>query len=220
MGMCVVNFAMLVLMNGGLPLGLFGPPADRFAVLGAGGIFGELYLVQPWRLVSANFVHLSFLHLGLNMYALLSFGRAFEERFDGPRLVVTYLVTGVCGFAMSGWMYGFSPQTAGASASLFGLIGVEIAYLAARKDPNVKDIFFQYLFMAVALAIILPVNNFAHLGGFLAGLPVGVLFSRERATPGRQRAYRIAALLGSAIAILSIALCLLSLLAFRQQTGS
>lgn len=218
--LCVVNFAMVVIMNGSLPFGLFTPSAERPAIVGAGGIAGTLAQVQPWRLLSANFVHLSLLHLGINMYALLSFGRNFEERFDGPRLVVTYAVTGIAGFALSSFYYSFSPTTAGASAALFGLIGVEIAYLFARRDPQAKDVLFQYAFMAVALAFVFPVNNFAHLGGFLAGLPVGFWFHKEREPARFSRLWRYGAVAVTIVSIVSVALSLLTLFVIQSDPGT
>lgn len=215
-GLCVINFAVLVLIAGRLPLGLFGPSANHQAILGAGGIAGSLGFTQPWRLLSANFVHLNLLHLGMNMYALISFGKAFEERYRGAQLVLAYAFTGVCGFALSSLWYGpFGPSTAGASASLFGLIGVEIAVLTLRRDPAAKETFFQYLFMAVALAVIMPVNNFAHLGGFLGGLLVGAGLSRLRDPNKQGRAATWGALLVATLSIVSILLSLFSLLLWR-----
>lgn len=216
-GLCVVNFAMLVLIDGSLPIGLFGPPASHEAVLGVGGMAGALGFLQPWRLLSANFVHLSLLHLAMNLYALMSFGRSFEERYGGARLILVYAITGICGFALSTWWYGpYGPRTAGASASLFGLIGVEIAVLALRRDPMAREAFFQYLFMAVALAIIMPVNNFAHLGGFVAGVASGGMLHRIRATSDQGKLMIVLALLVTAASLLSVLLSLLSLFVWRQ----
>jgi len=211
---------MLVLMNGGIPFGLFGPHASADAIMGAGGIAGRLAFLQPWRLLSANFVHLHLLHLGFNMYALLSFGRAFEERFNGPKLVLVFAVTGICGFLMSSLLYGVGPTTAGASASLFGLIGVEVAYLVSRRDPLAKEVFFQYLFMAVALALVFPVNNYAHLGGFLSGLPFGYLLHRLPRSRVLDRASSWASVLFAAASVVSILLSLLTLLMVRRTLGS
>jgi membrane associated rhomboid family serine protease len=202
-----------------VPLGLFGPSANQQAILGAGGIAGNLGFVQPWRLLSANFVHLNLLHLGMNMYALASFGRVFEERYRGARLVLTYAFTGISGFALSSAWYGpFGPTTAGASAALFGLIGVEVAVLALRRDPSAKETFLQYLFMAVALAVIMPVNNFAHLGGFLSGTFAGGLLSRTKQPLVEGRAISWMALAVKVFVVVSILLSLFTLFIWRAQT--
>jgi rhomboid protease GluP len=217
LGLCLVDFAMLVIMNGSLPIDLFGPPANRAALIGAGAVTGGLGQLQPWRLLSASFVHHGVLHLGFNMYALLSFGRAFEERYGGPRLLVVYALTGVAGFWLSGVLYGEGPiLTAGASASLFGLIGVEIGGMVSRRDPATKETFLQYSFMAVALAVVFPVNNWAHLGGFVAGFPLGMLLSRERRDPGRDLLVGVGALVTAAVSVASILLSLATLYLYRQ----
>lgn len=216
LGICLINFAMLVIMNGSLPIGLFGPPANRAALIGAGAVTGGLGEIQPWRLLSANFVHHGLLHLGLNMYALLSFGRSFEERYGGPRLMLVFAATGISGFWLSGVLYDGPILTAGASASLFGLIGVEIGGLISRRDPATKEIFLQYLFMAVALAIVFPVNNWAHLGGFVAGLPLGLLLSRERRHPRRDFWISVGAICATVASLGSIVLSLATLYLYRQ----
>lgn len=200
-------------------MGLFGPRASSAAIIGAGGVSGSLGDAQPWRLLSATFVHLSALHLVMNMYALLSFAQKFEESFGGPRLIVTYVVTGVFGFWLSGFWYGpYGPLTAGASGALFGLIGVQVGVLVHRRDPAAKEVFFQYLFLAVALAIVFPVNNWAHFGGFLAGFPMGIFLSREQRSPARDLVVSLASVGFAIVAVVSIALSLATLY-YLQRVG-
>lgn len=181
MGLCLFNFVILVIMNGSLPWGLFDAPAGRQAVLAAGGVTGSLALVQPWRLLSAVFVHFSALHWGMNLYALASIGPAFESRFGGARLVLVFATTGVVGFLTSSYLFAWTgPITAGASGALFGLIGSEVGFLAIHRDPPTREVLVQYLIIAIALSLLMPVNNFAHLGGFVAGLAVGVGLARSK----------------------------------------
>jgi len=205
-------------MNGSLPWGLFGPPLGLEARVGAGALFGRLAEVQPWRLLSAVFVHFSVLHLGMNMFALQSLGRAMEEKFGGARLIVAFVITGVLGFVASRIWYGpIGPSTAGASGAIFGLIGIEVGYLVSRKDPGAKDVFIQNLIMAVAIAFVMPVNNPAHLGGFVAGFPLGFLLDREFRGKSRfDLVYQWGAVLFALLSLASIALSLLTLYALRS----
>jgi hypothetical protein len=62
-----------------------------------------------------------------------------------------------------------SPPTAGASGAIFGLVGAQIAEMRRARDPRLKDVLLQYLAYAVAFALLLSVNNAAHLGGFVLG---------------------------------------------------
>lgn len=219
LGLCLLSFAMLVLIQGSLPFGLFGPPADRSALLGVGGLAGRLGELQPWRLLSATFAHASVLHLGMNMYALLSFGRAFEERFGGARLLLAYAATGIFGFWVSGLVYGpYGPPTVGASGALFGFIGIEVGYLVATRDPAAKQVFLNYLLLAVAMALVFSVNNWAHLGGFVLGLPIGFAFAKKQPKKAPPLWVSVGALVVVVASVLSIALSLATLYFVRQMS--
>ena len=91
---------------------------------------------QWWRLVTANFVHVTPLHLLLNMWCLWNLG-LFGEPLLGPAgLVAVYLLTGVAGMLQSLAFNLFQDQwsvTAGASGSIFGLAGILIVLLSNRR---------------------------------------------------------------------------------------
>ncbi len=74
---------------------------------------------QYWRLVTAIFIHIGFLHFLLNNYALWIIGQEIERLYGSARFVVLYLLTGVVGSLAS---YTFNPnaQSAGASGAIFG----------------------------------------------------------------------------------------------------
>lgn len=216
-GFCLFDFAALVIMNGGLPWGFFGPPLRLDAAIGAGAIALNLAELQPWRLLSAVFVHLSVLHLGMNLFALQSLGGGIEDKFGSARLVLVFGLCGIWGFVASRIWYGpVGPTTAGASGALFGMIGVEVGYLASRRDPHAKDVFVQNLIMGLALAFVMPVNNPAHLGGFVAGLVLGVIFDRTKPSRFRKRVERWGALLLLGSALLSVLFAFVTLFILRR----
>src|SRR5690606_8265713 len=136
---------------------------------------------EPWRYLSAVYVHLGALHLVMNSMALLALGRRAEQRVGGARMIVVFTLTGIGGFVASTLWYGASgPLTAGASGALFGLMGHEIGQMHAQRDPRLKDILVQFLAYAVAFALLFSVNNAAHIGGFVLGYPLGRAFYLER----------------------------------------
>ncbi len=150
----------------------------RFGALGNG-----IGLVEPWRLLSACFFHFGILHIGFNMVALWDVGRVIEQRVGSARFAITFVVTGIVGFAVGEAWYtlqGYYPPTAGASGAIFGLIGALIGYLYARRDPVWKQFLVRVAVYAVIFAMVLPVNNAAHFGGFASGVPLGYLFYKER----------------------------------------
>jgi rhomboid protease GluP len=184
LGLCLVDFALMVLDHGGLPmamLGRLGSPPSGSELLRWGGLLGSVAEKEPWRYLSAVYVHLDPLHLLFNGMALLALGRRTEQRVGGPRMVVAFTVTGVVGFLASAYWYGGLPYgTAGASGALFGLMGHEIGQMHASRDPRLKDVLFQFGAYTLAFALMFNVNNAAHLGGFVAGYPLGRLFASEK----------------------------------------
>ncbi|NLE86453.1 MAG: rhomboid family intramembrane serine protease [Myxococcales bacterium] len=181
LGLCLVNFALVSLDHGGLALGFLGPSLLASDVLRWGATYGNLAAVEPWRYLSAVYVHLGAIHLAMNSLALLALGRRTEQRVGGARMVVVFTLTGIVGFVASQAWYGPSgPLTAGASGALFGLMGHEIGQMHGGRDPRLKDILAQFFAYALAFALLFSVNNAAHIGGFLLGYPLGRAFHRER----------------------------------------
>jgi membrane associated rhomboid family serine protease len=214
LGICLVNFALMVLDHRGLPMVMLGnlgsPPSDS-EMLRWGGVIGRIAVVEPWRYLSAVFVHLDPLHLLFNGMAVLALGRRTEQRVGGPRMVVAFTITGIAGFLASAYWYGSSPYgTAGASGALFGLMGHEIGQMHARRDPRLKDVLFQFGAYTLAFALMFNVNNAAHLGGFVAGYPLGRLYASERRPWRLARLFQVLAGVCIVASVLSIVLSMRS----------
>ncbi|MFO0659309.1 MAG: rhomboid family intramembrane serine protease [Polyangiaceae bacterium] len=165
---------------------------------------------EPWRFVSASFVHVSILHIVMNMMGLVDFGRILEPALKSARFTIAYLMTGVIGFATSVWWSAGKPYvTAGASASVYGLVGLFLGALMMRKNPLWKDMLVRLVLWGVITAYAfnaqgLPVNNAAHIGGGLAGVLFGVVYSLET------RPWRITPILNvlAALALIGTVVCL------------
>jgi rhomboid protease GluP len=179
-----------------------------------GGLGGPVGQWEPWRYLSAMFLHLGVLHLLLNMTALWQFGRALEREIRAGRFAVTFLGSGAIGFVVSDlWnmLRGADVPTAGASGGLFGIAAAVVGYQYARRDPRYKALALQLLVFALVFAFVFNVNSAAHVGGALAGAPLGYWFYREK-QPHRHDPWLAwaGALLGL-LSILSVALCQISL---------
>ena len=91
---------------------------------------------QWWRLVTGAFVHVTILHIALNMWCLWNLG-IFGEPLLGKRgLVAVYLLTGTTGMMFSyAWSVasGQVAFVAGASGAVFGIAGILIVLLSNRK---------------------------------------------------------------------------------------
>jgi rhomboid protease GluP len=162
--------------------------------------------------LSACFVHFGLLHIGLNMMSLVGLGRSLEPHFGSARFLVLYIATGILGFVATVLWWDFYPSpvvrvTAGASGAIFGLVGAFVGVLMARRSPNWKRVLVNNLIYCAILGFVLPANNAAHLGGFVAGIALGALFEREKQPQrraGLMRALSAVCLLAS---VTSVVLC-------------
>ena len=206
-GLCVVVFVMTTALGRELKLlgGMRVSEALRW-----GALAGSLGPSEPWRYLSAMFVHFGALHIGFNMMALWDFGRHTEQRLGSGRFALIFVGTGVLGFVASDvWhlMRAEPAFTAGASGGLFGLVGALIGYLYAARDPAWKQFLVRVVVYAVIFAVALPVNNAAHIGGFVAGFPLGFLFYKEKQPWRRAKLFAVVAVVLVVASVASIALC-------------
>lgn len=190
LGMCAIEFVLMavtgksasllggVRISEGLRWGAM--PSDvTSALLG----LPPVSHAEPWRYLSATFVHFGLLHIVFNGMALWDLGRVVEQRLGSGRFAVIFLGTSIAGFVVSDFWYAPRQEpafTGGASAGLFGLVGVLVGYLYAARDPAWKQFLTRVVIYAVIFAIAWPVNNAAHIGGALTGLPLGYLFYKEK----------------------------------------
>ncbi|HKZ73195.1 MAG TPA: rhomboid family intramembrane serine protease [Steroidobacteraceae bacterium] len=140
-------------------------------------------LFHPWQVLSYAFLHGSFLHLFLNMFALFMFGRELELTWGAKRFAIFYFACVLAAAATqlavmhaSGAVY----PTVGASGGVFGLL---LAYAMYFPHSRITLLFppipmpawlFVTLYGIIELVLGVTgtqegVAHFAHLGGMLGG---------------------------------------------------
>jgi rhomboid protease GluP len=184
----------LALIFGGR--GLLQPVSAERAVRW-GALGGELGRSEPWRYLSAIFVHFTLLHVAFNLLALVSFGRSLEQAIGAARFAVLLLLSGIGGFVLSEFWYTFQPLTGGMSGGIFGLLGAEVGLRYAGRDVAWKKSAISALGYGVAAAL-LPgqsVNNAAHFGGLIVGAAFGWVLFRAGWNLRADRAFGILAAL-------------------------
>ena len=166
---------------------------------------------QWYRLLTATFVHVGFIHIACNMWCLWNLGILGEPLIGPYGMVAIYMLTGIAGNLLSmatniahAAVYR-DPSSlfqvgAGASGAVFGIAGILIVLLSNRRLPfpwvELRRLRSSVIkFAAINLVIGLSTNivnlgisidNSAHIGGFLSGLALGVPLS-PRMTAGRER---------------------------------
>ena len=183
----------------------------RFGAMPLGSL--PLALHEPWRALSAMFVHIGVVHLALNMSALFYLGRMAEPAIGAARFVLVYLLTGLGGFLASlvySVLAGQHALTAGASGALFGLTGLVLGILLRRRDPRWKAWATQAVLFGLMFGFAVKVaNNSAHLGGVAIGLGCGLVLGRDAPRPAA-RWQNVLAALGLAASVASLVAAQLS----------
>ncbi|MBM4360119.1 MAG: rhomboid family intramembrane serine protease, partial [Deltaproteobacteria bacterium] len=163
----------------------------------------NLVAMEPWRLLSACFVHFGVLHLGMNMLGLLHLCRLLEPAIGSVRLLVLYVVTGILGFAVSLAYYTMTARhspTAGASGAVFGLMGAVLGFMYRRKDERWKNWAVQTVGYSLLFGLVMPgINNAAHIAGLVSGAAMGWLMALDAPRPSSWWQRILAALAALAI---------------------
>lgn len=148
----------------------------------------DLLAADQWyRLFSCIFLHFGIRHLGNNMLVLFFLGDNLERALGHVKYVVLYLLSGLCGSLLSGWMMlrtGDYAVSAGASGAIFGVMG-GLIYVLIRNHGRLEDLTAKRLVFMAALSLYLGftstgVDNYAHLGGLLSGILLAVLLYRKK----------------------------------------
>jgi rhomboid protease GluP len=195
-----VNVVMLLLIYAA------GGPGNGSVLVRFGALTSPLPKGEWWRMITAMFVHIGAIHLLFNTWALLVFGPALEQRYGRARFFVLYVASGVLGSAFSLAFTG-ARLAAGASGGVFGILGAWLAfYVRHRNVPALRGQLRSVLFLiGINLAIGASsrgIDNFAHVGGLLAGFSVGA------ALEWSSRAARPASWIGALAATVVLAVAL------------
>ena len=134
-----------------------------------------------WRLFSAIFVHVGAGHLAVNCLSLLIMGGLLEKMVGHSRFSFIYIGSGISGSSFSYLMIPFLGVGAGASGAIFGCVGALAGYFIVNRK-SMGEMGKQNLNAVLILAginfafgyIVPGIDNWAHLGGFIAGLILGI----------------------------------------------
>jgi membrane associated rhomboid family serine protease len=185
-----------------LPGDLFITVIDRFAFFSVRYTYAGAWELDPLAYAAAPlsymYLHGGLTHLFINLAMLLAFGTAIARRMSGLSFLVFYTFCGV--FGAISWML-FHPNSIdpllGASGAISGMVGA--VGRISMGHPDTHSMPFRSRNMALAFVAVWLVLNFvfgviggelfglegevaweAHLGGFIAGLVLVPLFSRDR----------------------------------------
>ena len=176
--MTSVVFALMTIAGG---------PANRDVLLAFGASCRPYFLAgEYWRAVMPMFLHLSLVHLLLNLYALCLFGPELERLCACGPFALIYVSAGTAGSL--GSMLLSHQIGAGASGAVLGICGALLVTRYGRPDELSKEgyaLFGRPLILTVVITLafgwIVPrIDNWAHMFGLLAGAAVRRLLWKNR----------------------------------------
>lgn len=153
-----------------------------FEVSTAAVSFDKLMFVnhhEYWRILTGATVHGGFLHVLMNGYAFYMFGQIIETISNRAHLAIVFLLSAVAGGLLS---LVFLPDgsSVGASGGILGIVGYLTVYAFRRRQFISKE-FRKSLLINLGFILIFGlflfdrIDNYAHIGGLLAGAIYGLI---------------------------------------------
>jgi membrane associated rhomboid family serine protease len=122
-----------------------------------------------YRLVTAMFLHASFIHLLFNMLALYWLGSVVEQAIGTGRFLLVYFVAGIAGSAVALVFTGPIAVTVGASGAIYGIMGA-LLILEYLTTGSFAGQAMGLIALNLALTFAIPnISIGGHLGGLVGG---------------------------------------------------
>ncbi|PKS05265.1 hypothetical protein jhhlp_008636 [Lomentospora prolificans] len=134
---------------------------------------------QWFRFIIPIFMHAGLIHIGFNMLLQMTIGKEMEKAIGSLRFILVYMSSGIFGNIMGGNYAADGLPSTGASGALFGVIALvllDLLYSWQERRNPVKDLLFILLDIVISFVLgLLPgLDNFAHIGGFVMGVGLGI----------------------------------------------
>ena len=138
-----------------------------------------IYGGQYYQLLTSLFVHGNIAHLFGNMLFLFIFGLRAEEVFSLPEYLFIFFLGGLTGNIFSLLLLPLNLPSVGASGAVFAVFGAITIYNRRTVSESIAGALVYAIFW-LFLSSGPNVNNFAHIGGLLAGLIIGYVIAINR----------------------------------------
>ena len=141
---------------------------------------------EYYRIFTSMFLHADIDHLLNNMFILFIIGKKYEEIEGKIRFILVYFLGGILASIASlsyNMFMGNEIVSLGASGAIFALIGASVATVVKCRDKlrtvSKRQMILFALFSLYAGFRSTSTDNFAHLGGFVAGFLIGLVISEK-----------------------------------------
>lgn len=152
------------------------------------GAFFPPYIIQNneyYRFITSIFIHIGVAHIFFNGYALYIFGTQIERVMGSMKYIMFFLITGIGGNVVT-YIVSLSSETAfltvsaGASGSLFGILGAFLYLIRKHKNmisPEGRKSILTMLAINLGITLLVPnISITAHFGGLAIGYLTSYIF--------------------------------------------
>ena len=171
-------------------------------------LFGAYYKAfiaagEWWRMLTVGFVHVSIMHLFVNMMSLIVLGRALEPALKTGRFLIL-LYGSVIGGSIFYYCTGRNGVAVGLSGGLYGLLAAYVYMVwqgGALRIPQVRASVLQTVGINLIINFMPGVGWRAHFGGAVTGLLIIMILNRRQ---GQEEVRRNAILALAVLCIISV----------------
>lgn len=150
---------------------------------------GRIWDGEFWRLATAMFLHIGWVHLLWNTVMMFGWCLGAERALGTLRFATVYLLSGIGASATS--MLCHDVVAAGASGAGFGVVGVILVLYYVRlgslrswwEDKQVRQILVTCAVWFAIGFLALNMDNYAHLGGLAFGAAISFAMLRKSVVP-------------------------------------
>lgn len=158
-------------------------PVIGNAVTGAlqyAGVYSYPVAFEPWRMITTIFLHVSIIHIALNMYTLWVVGIMLEPLLGRARFLVLFFLSGLAGSVGVLLIANPLEPVVGASGAIFGLFGAFFV-IQRRLGGNATQLLVLILInLVIGFIPAFGIAWQAHVGGLVCGAIAGLIFTETR----------------------------------------
>lgn len=158
---------------------IFGAGSENIGTLLKFGALSKPHIIinnEYYRIFTSAFLHIGFLHLLFNMYALNAIGTQVENYFGRKKYLIIYFVSILISSLLSLVITPIGIISAGASGAIFGLFGA-LLYFGYNYRAYFGNVILRQLLPIIIINLLIGfmsqgINNAAHIGGLVGGFLV------------------------------------------------
>jgi membrane associated rhomboid family serine protease len=157
--------------------GIFGYPSGEVVQTSSGAILASF---EPWRMITAAFVHANLLHIALNMYTLWIFGIVLEPMLGRVRYATLFVISAIAGSVGVYLLDSPAQGVVGASGAIFGMMAALLIIQRHIGGPIRQLLVLVGINLVISFLPGFGIAWQAHVGGLVGGAIVGLIYMQTR----------------------------------------